>query len=88
MLGNSDLVALTEFRRALHRRPELSGHEAETARSILAALTPWSPDGLLTGLGGHGVAAVYDSGQPGPTVMIRSELDALPILELGDLPHA
>lgn len=88
ILGNSDLVALTEFRRALHRRPELSGHEAETARSILAALTPWSPDGLLTGLGGHGVAAVYDSGQPGPTVMIRSELDALPILELGDIPHA
>lgn len=88
ILSNSDLVELTEFRRMLHRRPEVSGHEVETARSIAAALTPWSPDGVLTGLGGHGVAAIYDSGQPGPTVMIRSELDALPILELGQISHA
>ena len=52
ILSNSDLVELTEFRRMLHRRPEVSGHEVETARSIAAALTPWSPDGVLTGLGG------------------------------------
>lgn len=87
-LSNSDIIDLTAFRRDLHRRPEVSGHEVETARTIAAALTDWSPDTVLTGLGGHGVAAVYDSGLPGPTVMIRSELDALPILELGDLPHA
>lgn len=87
-LSNSDIIDLTEFRRVLHRRPEVSGAEAETARSIATALNAWTPDQVLTGLGGHGVAAIYDSGQPGPTVMIRSELDALPILELSDLPHA
>lgn len=86
-LTNADIVALTEFRHALHRRPEVSGHEVETARTIAAALALWGPSEVLTGLGGHGVAAVYDSGKPGPVVMIRSELDALPILELGEVPH-
>ncbi|MFN4099634.1 MAG: amidohydrolase [Pararhodobacter sp.] len=86
ILTNSDIAELTVLRHALHRKPEVSGQEAETARAVAAALP--APDQLVTGLGGHGVAAVYDSGRPGPTVMIRSELDALPILELGTIPHA
>ncbi|MCA0206063.1 MAG: amidohydrolase [Proteobacteria bacterium] len=85
-LTNADIAELTAFRQALHRQPEVSGQERETAAAIARALP--APDALVTGLGGHGVAAVYDSGQPGPTVMIRSELDALPILELTGLPHA
>jgi metal-dependent amidase/aminoacylase/carboxypeptidase family protein len=43
---------------------------------------------MLTGLGGHGVAVVYESGKAGPTVMFRSELDALPIHELSGAPHS
>jgi amidohydrolase len=39
-------------------------------------------------MGGHGVAAIYESGQAGPTVMFRSELDALPIHELSAVPHS
>ena len=58
MLTNSDLVELTEFRRALHRHPEVSGEEVETAKTIVHALKPLSPTRILTGLGGHGVAAV------------------------------
>jgi len=81
MLSNSDLIELTEFRRALHRRPELSGAEGETARTIAAALRALSATRVLTGIGGHGVAAVFDSGAPGPTVLFRAELDALPIAE-------
>lgn len=84
MLTNRDLVELTEFRRALHRRPEVSGEEVETARTIVSALKPLSPSRILTGLGGHGVAAVFDSGHDGPTVLFRAELDALPIEELND----
>ena len=38
-----------------------------------------SPTRILTGLGGHGVAAVFDSGGEGATVLFRAELDALPI---------
>jgi len=84
MLTNSDLVELTAFRRALHRRPEISGQEAETARTIAAALKQLSPSRILTGLGGHGVAAVFDSGTKGETVLFRAELDALPIQERSD----
>jgi amidohydrolase len=88
MLGNADLVELTGFRRDLHRRPEVSGHEAETAATIAGALAPCGPDRVLTGLGGHGVAAVWDGATPGPVVMLRAELDALPITELTGAAHA
>ena len=86
MLTNSDLVELTEFRRALHQKPEVSGEEVETARTIVSALRPLSPSRILTGLGGHGVAALFDSGKPGPTVLFRAELDGLPIEELSEAP--
>ncbi|MBU2991869.1 amidohydrolase [Octadecabacter sp. 1_MG-2023] len=85
MLTNLDLMELTEFRRELHRYPELSGEEVETARKIADALIPMSPTRVLTGLGGHGVAAVFDSGKDGPTVLFRAELDALPIQECNNI---
>ncbi len=75
------------FRRALHQNPELSGDEARTANAVAARLAPYAPDRLLRGLGGHGLAAVFDSGVPGPTLLLRSELDALPIQEIGDISH-
>lgn len=86
-LTNSDIAELTAWRRKLHEQPEISGEEEETAREVVSFLTPTEPDEILTGLGGHGVAVVYDSGRPGPTVLFRSETDALPIEELGDVPH-
>ncbi len=86
MLTNADLIELTAFRRDLHRRPEISGEEAETAKTIVKALKPLSPSRIFTGLGGHGVAALFDSGKEGPTVLFRAELDALPIQELSEAP--
>ncbi|MFT6022149.1 MAG: amidohydrolase [Ascidiaceihabitans sp.] len=86
MLSNSDLVELTEFRRDLHRHPEISGEEEQTARTIATALKALSPTKILTGLGGHGVAAIFDTGRDGPTVLFRAELDALPITEQSDAP--
>ena len=86
MLTNSDIEDLTQFRRALHQYPEISGEEIETARTIAAELKKLSPTRILTNLGGHGVAAVFDSGTPGPTVLFRAELDALPIPEEHDIP--
>ncbi|ETD83389.1 amidohydrolase [Rhodobacter capsulatus] len=86
-LSNSDVIALTAFRQALHRAPEVSGAEAGTARAVVAELTQSRPDRLLTGLGGHGVAAIWEGAEPGPTVLIRCELDALPILETGTVAH-
>ncbi len=88
MLTNSDLIALSGFRHELHRHPEVSGEERETAARVVDFLSSTEPDRLLAGLGGHGVAAVYDSGREGPTVLIRCELDALPISERSGVPHA
>ena len=86
MLTNSDLVELTQFRRDLHRHPEISGEEVETARTIVLALKALNPTKIITNLGGHGVAAIFDTGIKGPTVLFRAELDALPIHEINDAP--
>lgn len=83
MLTNADIVELTEWRRELHRFPEVSGEEQATAARVVAALGGTRPDQVVTGLGGHGVAAVFNGAAPGPTVLFRCELDALPIDELG-----
>lgn len=87
MLSNADLVDLTAFRRRLHQHPEVSGQEAWTAAQVAEALQPLAPTRILTGLGGHGVAAVWEMAEPGETLLFRSELDALPIEELSDIPH-
>jgi len=86
-LTNRDIVELVEWRHALHRRPEVSGEERETAAAVVDFINPTGPDWMVTGLGGHGIAAVYDSGHPGPTVLFRCELDGLPIEEISDLPY-
>lgn len=87
-LTNHDLVQLTAWRRHLHQHPEISGEEAGTAAEVVRFLGDTGPDRVITGLGGHGVALVYDSGVAGPTVMFRSELDALPIEEKSGAAHA
>ncbi len=87
-LTNHDIVAATEFRRELHRFPEVSNEEAQTAARVVALVEETRPDRILTGLGGHGVAAVYEGPEPGPTILFRAELDALPIEELSGAEHA
>ncbi len=87
MLLPEDMAALTAWRQDRHRHPELSGHEAATAAAVVAALAPCGPDQVVAGLGGHGVAAVFSGAVAGPTVMLRAELDALPIQELPGPVH-
>ncbi|AWM87408.1 amidohydrolase [Microvirga sp. 17 mud 1-3] len=86
-LTNQDVIELTAWRRRLHQMPELSGEEAATAREVEAFLASAGADRIVTGLGGHGVAAIYEGREPGPSVMIRAELDGLPIEEIADIPH-
>lgn len=86
-LSNSDLVELTAFRHTLHRFPEVSGQERETAARVVAALRELAPDEIVTALGGHGVAAVFNGAEAGPTLLFRAELDALPIEELLQADH-
>ena len=74
-------------RRAIHACPEVAFEEVETAR---LAADRMRARGLTvrTGLGQTGVAAVLDTGRPGRTVLLRADLDALPVAEGTGLPFA
>lgn len=70
----------------LHSHPELSGAEERTAATFAAKLRGAGFD-VTTGVGGHGVVGRLSNGA-GPTVLLRAELDALPIAEQTGLPYA
>ncbi|ASP23146.1 putative hydrolase YxeP [Antarctobacter heliothermus] len=73
------------LRHDLHRLPELSGYEGETAARIAAEMAALGARQVVTGLGGTGVAAVFGEGHA--ALLIRAELDALPIMETGQPAH-
>jgi len=86
-LTSHDIIELRAFRHDLHRHPEVSGEERETARRVVDALRPLAASQIVTELGGHGVAAVFEGAAEGPTLLFRAELDALPIEEKSDVDH-
>ncbi|MDQ0563994.1 amidohydrolase [Rhizobium mesoamericanum] len=86
-LTDEELGKITAFRRELHQKPEVSGDEAQTALRLKEELSLTGPDSVVTGIGGHGLAAVYLGAEPGPTVLIRAELDGLPIQEISDVAY-
>lgn len=84
VLSTAQITYLTELRQALHRRPELSGHECDTAARIARELEALGARRIWRGLGGHGVAGEFAGAAPGPTVLLRCELDGLAIREISD----
>ncbi|MDF4204406.1 amidohydrolase [Maribacter sp. SA7] len=78
---------LLQLRKQLHQNPELSGKEYETAKSIIEFVKEFNPTQIIEAIGGAGVAVVYDFEESGPTVVIRCELDALPIVEENTFAH-
>ena len=70
----------------LHRHPELSFHETETAAKLATELRQLGYE-VTTGVGRLGVVGVLKNGA-GPTVLLRTELDALPVTENTGLPFA
>lgn len=74
---------LIQLRHKLHQNPEIAGEERETSQKILEFIKPLSPDIILEGLGGEGLAFVFKGKKPGNRLLFRCELDALPIEEYG-----
>jgi hippurate hydrolase len=70
----------------LHAHPELSFQEEKTAAKLAERLHKAGIE-VTTGVGGHGVVGVLRNGT-GPTVLLRTDLDALPVEEKTGLPHA
>jgi amidohydrolase len=81
---------LVELRRAVHRHPEIGLDLPHTQRLILSALHGL-PLEVHTGQGLSSVTAVLRGGRPGPTgpaVLLRGDMDALPVTELTEVPYA
>ncbi|XXF80790.1 amidohydrolase [Myxococcaceae bacterium GXIMD 01537] len=72
--------------RDLHQSPELSFQEERTAAKLVERLRPLGFE-VTPRVGGHGVVAVLRNGK-GPTVMLRTDLDGLPVEEKTGLPYA
>jgi amidohydrolase len=70
----------------LHAAPELSGQELRTSRRIAAELRS-AGFRVTEGVGGYGVVGIAENGD-GPTVLVRADLDGLPIEEKTGLPYA
>lgn len=82
----ADLPSLMEIYRDLHANPELSGEEVRTAAK-LAAEARRLGFAVTEKVGGTGVVAVMENGD-GPTVMLRADMDGLPLIEKTGLPYA
>jgi amidohydrolase len=78
---------LVKLRHQLHRQAEVSGKEEQTAETIEQFVRRWEPAQVITKMGGHGLAAVFEGCADGPTVLIRAELDGLPIDEELAIDH-
>jgi amidohydrolase len=88
-VANDDIVCeraalepeLIETRRALHRQPELAFAEHQTARLVADRLQAMGYEPRI-GVGRTGVIADLEGGMSGSTLLIRADMDALPVSEL------
>jgi hypothetical protein len=83
---NASYPAIETLYQDLHRNPELGFNEHQTAAKLAERAKALGFD-VTTGVGGTGVVAILKNG-PGPTVMLRTEMDALPVQEKTGLPFA
>ena len=84
--AKDNLGSLVKIYHHFHTHPELSFQEKETAARLA---DQWRAVGakVTTGVGGHGVVALLANGK-GPTLMLRTDMDALPVSEQTGLPYA
>ena len=80
------LEGLIETYRFLHANPELSLEESHTASLVAETLRQYGYR-VTERLGGHGVIGVLENGE-GPTLLIRGDMDGLPVTETTGLPYA
>lgn len=76
---------VVQWRRDFHEHPELGNREVRTAGVVAKKLRALGME-VKTGIGVTGVAALLRGGQPGPTIGLRADMDALPVTEQVDVP--
>ena len=72
---------ITEWRRDIHQNPELMYDVFRTAEMVQEKLTSFGCDEVVPGIGKTGVVGIIKGNRPGPTIGLRADMDALPILE-------
>lgn len=77
-----------EWRRDIHRHPELSNREFRTAAKVAEHLERLGLDDVQTGIAHTGVVGTLRGGKPGPVIALRADMDALPVREQTGLPFA
>ncbi|MFC9710203.1 M20 family metallopeptidase [Paenibacillus sp. NPDC056933] len=80
-------IHMVEWRRHLHRNPEVSFHEEKTSSFIAGMLESFGVE-VRRHVGGHGVIGTIRGDNPGPVVMLRADMDALPIQDEKDVEYA
>ena len=85
--ARSNLAEIRHNRRDLHRNPELGFQEFRTAGKVAEYLTALGLE-VQTGVAGTGVVGLLRCREPGKTVALRADLDALPMQEKNDVPYA
>lgn len=86
-LVTQNAAKATELRHQIHLNPELGNREFETAKLVAAHLKSLGFE-VRTGVAKTGVIGVLRGGKPGPTIAVRADMDALPVVEQTDLPFA
>ncbi|GAA3547985.1 amidohydrolase [Zobellella aerophila] len=76
-----DIERMIAFRRELHRFPELSCGEQQTAERVAGMLREIGVDEVHQGIGGHGVVGIINGLSAGRSVGLRADMDALPLSE-------
>lgn len=76
------------WRQDLHQHPELSNREFRTAEIVAEHLRKLEFDEVHTGVAHTGVVGLLRGSQPGGTVALRADMDALPVKEMTGLPYA
>ena len=82
-----DAEELKNIRKKLHTHPEISGSEQWTRNFIIDFLSKCHPTHLIEPIAETGILCVFDSLKPGPCIVFRAELDALPITEKNTFDH-
>jgi hippurate hydrolase len=83
---SAELADLVELYKHFHQNPELSHMEEKSAARMAREIRALGFE-VTEKVGGHGVVAVLKNGE-GPTVLVRADMDALPIVEQTGLPYA
>ncbi|KAF1947302.1 metal-dependent amidase/aminoacylase/carboxypeptidase [Clathrospora elynae] len=85
--NSPDLASYEELYKWFHAHPELSFQERATAEAIVKHLRTFNAYEIYSSIGGHGIAAVFANGS-GKTLLLRADIDALPVEERSGLAYA